>query len=278
MHEFHRGEYKVQGSNRTLEDLQKLPRNSWVNFVDDLAIQELPAVQRAAMDHDPMEKMADDLAKMNLGHRYWMQVRADNVVRNPKKFEKWAKAGLDTVLVGLESFEQSDLNSVAKGTKANDNEKAIEILHDFGIRIWGAVIIFQAWAEKNFDHLKSKVIEHRIEFPQFTIMTPLPGTQQWEETKHKLITKEPPYFDFCHSVLPTNLSAHRFYEEYAEAWTAVGGGGLDRARHMFHEVSTSKQSVDRFLRQYKILSKVETYSSGIQVLERGMAEAALRPA
>ncbi|MSQ25511.1 MAG: radical SAM protein [Dehalococcoidia bacterium] len=278
VHQFHKGAYRVQSANRTLDELQRLPRNAWVNVVDDLAIQELPAAQKKQYPagFDPMEQMAEDLTQMNLGQRYWMQVRADNVVRNPKKFEKWARAGLDTVLIGLESFEQADLDSVSKGTKSGDNERALEILNDLGIRIWGAVIIFQQWAEQNFDHLKSKVMEHKIEFPQFTIMTPLPGTGQWRDTEHQLITREPRFFDFCHSVLPTRLSPRVFYEQYASTWRTVGGGGLDRARRMMQEVSTSKASVSRFLRQYRTLSSLDSYTAGIEMLER--AQSQQRPA
>lgn len=275
VHEFHRGEYKVQGNERTLAELSSLPKNSWVNVVDDLAIQEVPPSVSInyPKGYDPMERLAEDVAALNMGHRYWMQVRADNVVRNPRKFEKWARAGLDTVLVGLESFDQADLNSVSKGSKTNDNEQAIEILHSYGIRIWGAVLVFQGWANHNFDHLKRKIIEHRIEFPQFTILTPLPGTVQWRETKGKLISQEYHLFDFLHSVLPTHLKPRHFYEEYSSLWRTVGGGGLDRARKMLREVSATRQSVTRFISQYKTLSDVETYAGGIDLLERGMQAA-----
>lgn len=269
VHEFHKGDYRVQGNERTLAELSSLPKHSWVNVVDDLAIQEVPPSLQLGSGYDPMDRLADEVAQLNMGHRYWMQVRADNVVRNPKKFEKWARAGLDTVLVGLESFDQADLNSVSKGSKLNDNEQAIEILHSFGIRIWGAMLVFQGWMDHNFDHLKRKVMDHRIEFPQFTILTPLPGTVQWRETKDRLISKEYHLFDFLHSVLPTRLKPRHFYEEYASLWRTVGGGGLDRARKMVQEVSTTRQSVMRFVKQYKTLSDVETYSGGIDLLERG---------
>ena len=271
VHEFHKGGFRVQGNERTIAEVAALPKNSWVNVVDDLAIQELPAPLKKMYPEgfDPMEDLADRLAELNMGHRYWMQVRADNVVRNPRKFEKWAKAGLDTVLVGLESFEQEDLNSVSKGVKSGDNEKAIEILHEFGVRIWGAVIIFQNWVEKNFDHLKSKILEHRIEFPNYTILTPLPGTGQWRDTQHDLIAKDFNFFDFLHSVLPTRLSPREFYEQYSSLWRIVGEGGIERARKMIREASTTRESVMRFLQQYRSLSDVETYRGGIELLERG---------
>lgn len=270
VHQFHKGQYRVQGNERTLHELSSLPKGSWVNFVDDLAIQDPPASQRRGYPEimDPSERLAEQVAELNLGQRYWMQVRADNVVRNPRKFEKWAKAGLDTVLVGLESFDQADLNSVSKGSKSNDNERAVEILHEFGVRIWGAVLVFQNWAEHNFDNLKSKIMEHNIEFPQFTILTPLPGTGQWDETKDRLIAKEYEFFDFLHSVLPTRLGPREFYEQYASLWRTVGAGGIDRAKKMLREVSTTRESVARFVRQYKTLSDVETYKTGINLLER----------
>ena len=269
VHEFHRGQFRVQGNDKTLEELARLPKNAWVNVVDDLAIQELPAAVKKLYPagFDPMANLADDVAEMNLGHRYWMQVRADNVVRNPEKFEKWARAGLDTVLIGLESFEQSDLDSVSKGTKTGDNERAIEVLHDLGIRIWGGVIIFQHWLERNFENLKHKVVELGIEFPQFTIMTPLPGTGQWKQTQDQLVTKEARFFDFCHSVLPTKLHPAAFYEEYASVWRTVGAGGLDRAKRMLSEVSATRSSVMQFLKQYKTLGDIDTYRRGIELLE-----------
>ena len=271
VHEFHRGEYKVQGNDRTLLELSKLPRNSWINIVDDLAIQELPGSLKMAYPpgFDPMDDLADKVIDLDLGQRYWMQVRADNVVRNPKKFEKWAKAGLDTVLVGFESFEQSDLNSVAKGTRVGDNEKSIDILHSMGIRIWGAVMIFQHWMDGNFENLKEKVNQTRIEFPNYTILTPLPGTGQWKEMHSKLLTKEPHFFDFLHSVLPTKLGGDKFYEQYASLWRTVGDGGMDRIRRMINEVSTTRESVIKFLRQYRTLSDIETYRRGIELLDQG---------
>jgi radical SAM superfamily enzyme YgiQ (UPF0313 family) len=270
VHEFHHGEYKVQSNDRTLSELSSLPKHSWVNVVDDLAIQELPAPLRKFYPEgfDPMAHLADQVAELNMGHRYWMQVRADNVVRNPRKFEKWARAGLDTVLIGLESFDQADLNSVSKGSKASDNERAIEILHEFGIRIWGAVLVFQGWLDRNFEHLKSKVFEHAIEFPQFTILTPLPGTAYWKEMEPKLIDREYRFFDFLHSVLPTRLSPIDFYRQYASLWRTVGSGGIGRARKMLEEVSTTRQSVTRFVQQYKTLADLKTYAGGIELLER----------
>ena len=280
VHEFHKGEYRVQGSERTLKELCQLPKNSWINIVDDLAIQEPPGSLKVSYDngYDPMEELADRLIEMDLGQRYWMQVRADNVVRNPRKFEKWARAGLDTTLVGLESFEQADLNSVSKGTRVGDNEKAIDILHDVGVRIWGGVIVFQNWFEKNFDNLKEKVHETKIEFPNYTILTPLPGTGQWREMQDKLITREPRFFDFLHSVLPTNLHYQKFYEQYSSLWRAVGDGGFERVRKMILEVSTTRESIMKFIRQYKTLSDMETYGSGIELLEKANSKAKVEAA
>ena len=274
VHEFHRGEFKVQGNDRTIQELSQLPKNSWVNIVDDLAIPEPSGAMKLenASGYDPMEELADRLIELDLGQRYWMQVRADNVVRNPRKFEKWARAGLDTTLVGLESFEQDALNSVSKGTKC-----------------WGQRESHRYSAQRRRSHLgrcnylsrvgqkrtsitsKKRCISPRSNFPNYTILTPLPGTKQWRDVQDNLVTREPRFFDFLHSVLPTNLNHNKFYEQYASLWRFVGDGGFDRVRKMLQEVSTTRESIMRFLRQYKTLSDVSTYDSGIEILEKANA-------
>ena len=86
--------------------------------------------------------------------------------------------------------------------------------------------------------------------------------------QHKLITKEPKFFDFLHSVLPTKLGHEKFYEQYASLWRTVGDGGMERVRKMMREVSTTREGILKFLRQYKTLSDVETYQQGIDLLAR----------
>ena len=54
----------------------------------------------------------------------------------------------------------------------------------------------------------------RFRQPVFCILTPLPGTDLYEETSHLLTTDDYERFDLSHAVLPTRLPLDRFYASY----------------------------------------------------------------
>jgi hypothetical protein len=45
-------------------------------------------------------------------------------------------------------------------------------------------------------------------------LTPLPGTDLYQEVSDQLITHDYDYFDFIHTLLPTALPLKEFYAEY----------------------------------------------------------------
>jgi hypothetical protein len=55
----------------------------------------------------------------------------------------------------------------------------------------------------------------------FSILTPLPGTDLWDEARTRITTNKWEMFDIVHTVLPTKLPLEEFYEEYARLWRHV---------------------------------------------------------
>ncbi|MEO8036228.1 MAG: hypothetical protein ABI837_17465, partial [Acidobacteriota bacterium] len=52
----------------------------------------------------------------------------------------------------------------------------------------------------------------------FSVLTPLPGTDLWDETEELIQTRDWELFDIAHTVLPTKLPLDEFYREYAGLW------------------------------------------------------------
>jgi radical SAM superfamily enzyme YgiQ (UPF0313 family) len=209
---FYDGRYRIKSPERVVEEIEKIP-SRYVCFVDDNFTHNL---RRA-------EKIAELLLERGIKKRYWAQVRSDSIVHRPDVFQKWAQAGMDTVLVGFESIDQKYLDQINKSNTVENNDQAIEILHDAGIRIWGTFLIMPDWDERDFAALTEYVNRNRIEFPQFTILTPLPGTDYWEEMKDKVITTNWEEYDYLHSVLPfTKLSPEAFYKQVADLYRNTG--------------------------------------------------------
>jgi radical SAM superfamily enzyme YgiQ (UPF0313 family) len=270
----HQGEYLVESPNRTVSEIASLP-SGYVNLVDDLAFSDI----------DGAEEMANELLRLGVNKRYWAQIRADNVwpksaekrKKHQRVFAKLAEAGLDMVLMGLESFDPAELKRVNKGSTVEQNVKAIEFLRSLGIKIWGAQIVFPEWDVADFDKTIETNRRLGIEVPQFTILTPLPGTPDYQRAIETgtLLTNEPGMFDFFHSVFKTKLPLSQFYTEISRLYKETGtwavnadGSVADPAlahraqRSIFRDIKegrTGTQAVRAFKERFEVLRNEQVH-------------------
>jgi len=204
---FHRGRCRVKSPERVLEELEGR-LGDVVAFVDDNFLQSLPRAER----------ICELIKAAGIRTRFWMQARSDSIVKRPDLIEKWARLGLSTVLVGFEKFREEELTDLNKKNTIRTNEEAAHIMNQNGVDIWGAFIVDPRWTKPDFDALIDYVRRLKISFPQFTVLTPLPGTEFFREKINELTTRNYELFDFLHSVLPTRLPTREFYENMARLY------------------------------------------------------------
>lgn len=262
--QFNHGTYKVEGWERTFKEISRIPNGSYVNIVDDLAIQVMPHEDYRQSD---AWRLANALIESGNRRRFWMQCRADNIVRNKELYTRWAEAGLDMILVGLESDDPVELKRVNKGSRVSVNEAAVVFLKSIGVKTWGAQIVFADWLDDKFDHLIEYNKRLGIECPQFTIHTPLPGTVDWQKYKDQLITQERQYFDFLHPVLPTALPIREFIERYVELYRECHMN-LSELTRMVRDGVVPHEGVSGFLKKWRNLLDPKTYQSAIDLHEK----------
>jgi hopanoid C-3 methylase len=204
---FFGGKVRFKSPERVVAEIEAIPADrDYFAVVDDNFLASMPRTR----------KIVRMMHERGIEKRFWIQGRADAMVNDPDGMAALAGAGLSTVLIGLESYREGDLDKFNKGKDASlaANDRAIDIMHDNGIDIWGCFLIDPTWEERDFQGLIEYVKRKRIQFLQFTILTPLPGTAFYEENKHR-IQGGWEKFDFFHSVLPTRLPPERFYEQMA---------------------------------------------------------------
>ena len=113
-----------------------------------------------------------------------------------------------------EFFRDEDLAFIRKGSTAGDNETAARILADLGIEVYASFIVRPEFRREDFAAFGPYCRKLGLRFASFAVLTPLPGTDLYEDVKDRLITRNYDFFDFVHTLLPTTLPIDQFYQEY----------------------------------------------------------------
>ncbi|MFQ5812049.1 MAG: B12-binding domain-containing radical SAM protein [Anaerolineae bacterium] len=249
---FHRGKCRVKSPERVLEELEGR-LGDVVAFVDDNFLQSLPRAER----------IYELIKAAGIRTRFWMQARSDSIVRRPDLIEKWARIGLSTVLVGFEKFREEELADLNKRNSVRTNEEAARIMNRNGVDIWGAFIVDPRWTKPDFDALIDYVRKLKISFPQFTVLTPLPGTELFREKINELTTRNYELFDFLHSVLPTRLSPREFYENMAQLYASTTMS-LSELKERVRAGRIQVSALKRVKNLLVDLTNPQTYLSGVK--------------
>jgi radical SAM superfamily enzyme YgiQ (UPF0313 family) len=201
------GRYLKREPERVVEELAGL-EEKFVFFADDESL----------VDFSRMKNLAGLIKDAGVKKQYFLYGRSDTIVRNPELLEIWRGIGLERVFVGFEFLKDEDLRYIRKGSTASDNEKAIKVLQDLDIEIYASFILRPEFNKSDFKAIRDYCRHLRLSFASFAVLTPLPGTDFYEEVRNQLLTHNYDYFDFIHTLLPTTLPLKEFYEEYYQLY------------------------------------------------------------
>lgn len=197
------GRYRVRKPELIADEIESIS-DPYVNFIDDNTLDHVPTV----------DKLAKILKERQIKKTYEFYGRADTVVRQPDLIERLREVGMKLLLLGLESCDQDILESMNKKMSTETNRRAIEICHANDVEIVAYLIVDPGFDRDDFRRLSEYVSENKLTHPIFTILSPFPGTDLYEEVKDTLITDSFELIDFYHTVMPTRLPLDEFYSEF----------------------------------------------------------------
>jgi radical SAM superfamily enzyme YgiQ (UPF0313 family) len=218
------GKYAARTPESIIDELKSLPEEiEAVYFSDD----------NTFIDIERMWKLSALIKKNGIKKKLQMYARADTIVKNQALFEDLAGAGLQFLTVGLESYCNSDLDFYKKKTTVEMNNRAIRFLKKINIYILAHFIVRPEYSKEDFRHLLGYVYENNLFRPGFPVLTPLPGTELYQDTRDSFAITNFDYFDFVHSILPTRLEHKDFYRQLTNLY--VKSYGISRLlRHRFN--------------------------------------------
>ncbi len=138
-------------------------------------------------NHVRVHELCTEIIDRGLKINWWCQSRADILVNHPDLVERMAESGCSNVFLGLESGNEHVLTHWNKKMKLDVGGQAVELLRQNDIRALTAFII-------GMEFETEEDIEQTIQYAktldahqaQFSILTPYPGTADWDRNTHRI--------------------------------------------------------------------------------------------
>lgn len=184
-------------------------------------------------DNNRLRKFIEEIRTRKLDKRFLVYGRADFVVNNRKILQELKSIGLDSVIVGIESLRSKDLEAYNKKTTKDINESCIKILKELDIELYATLIIPLDFSVRDFREMTIWLRNLDVRFVNLQPLTPLPGTDIFDEYIPDLIAKREDYhlWDMAHVVLkPKYMSIRRFYFQLLMSYYRV----VMRPKHIFY--------------------------------------------
>ena len=186
--------WRARSSENVLAEIEHLVRNlgfGALAFVDD----------NFAGSSKRVHEICDGILQRGLDVKWWCFCRVDTIVRHPDMIRHMAQAGAYSVFTGVEAASSEVLNYIHKGIGPDLAREAVEILRSNGIEIWASYILGSPEEDRN-DILSTirLACELDTEIAQFTLLTPYPGTELFEDLKDRISITDWSKYDAVHAV------------------------------------------------------------------------------
>lgn len=232
------GKYFARPVDDVIKELMSIPERE-IYIVDDDFL----------FDAKRLSQFCDAIEAHNIEKRFLVYGRADFISENEQLIKRLAKNGLSAVIVGLESYKEDDLYSYNKRTSIKQNENAIRILQKYGIEVYATLILHLDFDKDDFASLRKWIYKMDLTFVNLQPLTPLPGTDIYEDYEKDLIIQREDFakWDLAHlALMPQHMSIRAYYFEIIK---------------LYYQTVLRPKSAVRLIRKYG-LSEVLKLSAG----------------
>jgi anaerobic magnesium-protoporphyrin IX monomethyl ester cyclase len=201
---------------------------------DNFGVERASGLAKELLKHD----LGDDLM-------WFLQLRCDDVIKIQDELPSLHKAGLEWVMMGVESPRSSTLTSFKKGIVADDSRRAVELLKDNGILAHAMFVIGERKdTHESISNLREFANEIDPDFTIFTVLTPFPGTAIYDDARSKGWIEDTNWanYDMAHAIMSTEaLSRIEVQEELFECYRDFYGSWGRRFSGVFSRNSIKRR-------------------------------------
>lgn len=156
----------------------------------------------------------------------WLGLVTSSVGIDDELMTIFRKSGCKGLLIGFESITQESQQYIHKGVNRVDSYVSLmERLHDNGILVQGCFAFGGDEEDESvFDRTVEMIIKAKIDLPRYSILTPFPKTQYYEqlEKEGRIIERNWAMYDVQHCVFkPKRMTKEQLEEGTDRAWRAT---------------------------------------------------------
>jgi len=189
---------------------------------------------------------------------WFFQARTDDIAKNPDMVAKLRDVGNNWILIGIENNSPAILKEYRKGINVNDASKALKILKKNDIFSQSMFIIgSRKDSSESIERLRQFSLELDTELAIYTVLTPYPGTEVYENAIENGWIQDTNYahYDMVHAIMPTEtLSRQEVQEELFRCYKGFYG--------------SIKRNIAGFFSKNKIKRRAYRHMAGKSLLKR----------
>jgi anaerobic magnesium-protoporphyrin IX monomethyl ester cyclase len=151
------------------------------------------------------EGFIKEMLSRKTGQSFWLQSRADLIIRDEDLIDGFREAGVYQFMIGIEHSKQTFLDSVNKRITKEENSRSMEILKQHGLMVM-ATFFIGLWEEtKNDREELMKFLRRYVDHLGMNVVTPYPGTKFYSEMEKlgRIKTRDFSKYDQIQAVMPT---------------------------------------------------------------------------
>lgn len=208
-HLFWRGCYRVRSPRSVVEEILILNNRYGVGMC--MLADEYPTA-----DRERWEEILDRLIAAGSPVYLTLETRAEDILRDRDILNKYRRAGVIHVYVGVEAAEQERLDYLGKESTAAAGKEAIALLNEAGIVTECSFILggVDETPEKISQTLQ-QALDYNPDLVHFLLLTPWPYTPLYEEVKERIVERNWDKYHFVYPIIQPQAMT------VAELWTKL---------------------------------------------------------
>ncbi len=189
-------EWRYRDPVKVADEIEWLHRTQGVRFIS--LADENPTTDKAVWRH-----FLEELAARDISVHFFISIRTPDIVRDVDILHLYKKAGIQYILLGVESVDQEVLKDIKKGSTTRQDLEACRLLKQHGIfSIVAYVVGLQEESWKTFRMAMKQLAYYNGDFVNVTHVTPHSWTEFARQAKDRpIVQPDVGKWDYRHQIL-----------------------------------------------------------------------------